>query len=191
MRPLPFDAIELGPRPGTLSVTLTRILGRTLTCAMVPLLTHGCAHRTLYVQDAELERAVPALRERGEAAVRTTDNVVTDVKANEVVSTVSGDVAVLAWVNERCEPEGRCRFENHGVSITRVDPAPTYRVLEILSVTVVAIGASAGVACAVGALCKDPDDARMAGIITLSALGAVVLGGFIALAACKSCWAFH
>jgi hypothetical protein len=57
-----------------------------------------------------------------------------------------------------------------------------------LSLVAGAVGA--GVTCATGVFC-DSDSARVTGAIVLGSVAALVVVGVVALASCKTCWAWR
>jgi len=143
----------------------------------------------MFVSSAELERQSVALASRGEASVTSSEGETALVRADEVVETVSGTRRLDHWVSSNCEPSGVCHFASEGVRLERVDAgASARRAAEIGAVGLIVVAGTGGVACATGAIC-DSDSARLAGTITLSTVGALLVGGLVALATCSSCWA--
>jgi hypothetical protein len=110
------------------------------------------------------------LRTRGEADVVSLEGVSTRLRADEPVSTVSGQLRVGSWVSTNCDPDGRCTFDGYGIDVSRTDvgaSAKTGLGLGAAGVLMATIGA--GVACATGTICKDSDDARVGSSVAIFA----------------------
>lgn len=152
-------------------------------------LTSGCAHRTVAIGSAELERVALDVHHRGAAEVHATDGERIVLDRDEKVVTRSGEMRAGAWIGHSCEPSGACHFEPSGVTVSRVDTGRSLgRGLTIGGGGLVIGAAVAGVACGTGAICAS-DDARTVGAVTLGAVGGALAVGVVALATCKSCWA--